>query len=267
MDREELIGVIRKKKSYLCIGLDTDIERLPEHLPKNYKGVVEFNKSIIEATSDIAVAYKPNIAFYESLGVDGWKALDKTISFIPDHCFKIADAKRGDIGNTSKMYAKTFFETFDFDAITVTPYMGRDSVKPFLDNEGKWVIILGLTSNAGSSDFQLLNLQGGGRVFERVLKTCAGYGDTGNTMFVVGATRAEYLKAVRKIVPDHFLLIPGVGAQGGNLNEVINNGANKDGGLLINSSRGIIYASDGTDFAEAARQSACLLRNEMVHKF
>lgn len=264
MDREELIGVIRKKKSYLCIGLDTDIARLPEHLPKNYKGVVEFNKAIIEATSDIAVAYKPNIAFYESLGIDGWKALDKTISFIPDHCFKIADAKRGDIGNTSKMYAKTFFETFDFDAITVAPYMGRDSVEPFLDYEGKWVIILGLTSNVGSSDFQLLNLEKGEKLYEKVLKTCAGYGDESNTMFVVGATRAEHLKSIRKIVPRHFLLIPGVGAQGGTVDKVVKYGAIKDGGLLINSSRGIIYASDGKDFADVARERADQLCSKMM---
>ena len=256
MNRSELIEVIEKKDSYLCVGLDTDLNKIPDFFEKNWKGIVEFNKEIIEATSDLAVAYKPNIAFYESLGIDGWKALEKTLEFIPDHCFTIADAKRGDIGNTSKMYAKTFFETYDFDAVTVVPYMGSDSVEPFLSYEDKWVIILGLTSNEGASDFQFMKLENGQSVYEKVLARSSEYGDDCNTMFVIGATKAEYLKDVREIIPNHFLLVPGVGAQGGSLEEVIQYGENDDGGLLINSSRGILYASNGKDFADAARSKA-----------
>jgi len=256
VNRKELVKIIKTKKSYLCIGLDTDIERLPDHFPKNSNGVIEFNKSIIDATSDLAVAYKPNIAFYESLGIEGWKALESTLDYIPDHCFTIADAKRGDIGNTSKMYAKTFFETFDFDSVTVAPYMGSDSVEPFLTYTNKWVIILGLTSNKGAQDFQFQNLESGDKIYESVLKTCASYGTVDNTMFVIGATKSEYLKNVREIVPNHFLLVPGVGAQGGQIEDVIKYGAIDDGGLLINSSRGIIYASSGKDFAEKARLNA-----------
>ena len=259
MNREDLITQIRKKDSYLCIGLDTAIDRLPDKIEKNWKGIVEFNKEIIDATHDLAVAYKPNIAFYESLGVDGWKALEATLDCIPDDCFTIADAKRGDIGNTSKMYAKTFFETFDFDSVTVAPYMGSDSVEPFLSYDNKWVIILGLTSNGGASDFQFQKLHDGTQVYERVLRTCAEYGSTENTMFVIGATKAEHLEEVRKIIPDHFLLVPGVGAQGGSIDDVIQYGANSDGGLLINSSRGILYASNDSDFAEAARKKAMAL--------
>ena len=259
MTREELVQIIEDKGSYLCIGLDTDIQRLPEHLPKSYKGVIEFNKAIIDATSDLAVAYKPNLAFYESMGIDGWKALEETVDYIPEHCFKIADAKRGDIGNTSKMYAKTFFENFDFDAVTVAPYMGRDSVEPFLSYKNKWVIILGLTSNKGSSDFQLLNIENEGKLYQTVLETCATYGSEHNTMFVIGATRAEHLKSIRTIIPNHFLLVPGVGAQGGSYEDVVKYGQIKDGGLLINSSRSIIYASSGSDFAAAARENALKL--------
>ena len=256
MNRKELIQNINDKKSYLCIGLDTDIDRLPDHIQKNHKGIVEFNKAIIDATSDLAVAYKPNIAFYESLGIDGWRALEETLDYIPSDCFTIADAKRGDIGNTSRMYAKTYFETFNFDAVTVAPYMGSDSVEPFLTYDDKWVIILGLTSNAGAQDFQFRKMRNGKELYEVVLKTCSEYGSLDNTMFVVGATKAAHFKKVRKIIPDHFLLVPGVGAQGGRIGEVIEHGANRDGGLLINSSRGIIYASSGKDFAEAARKKA-----------
>jgi orotidine-5'-phosphate decarboxylase len=256
MNRSELIDVIEKKDSYLCVGLDTDLNKIPDFFEKNWEGIVEFNKEIIEATSDLAVAYKPNIAFYESLGIDGWKALEKTLDCIPDHCFTIADAKRGDIGNTSKMYAKTFFETYDFDAVTVAPYMGSDSVEPFLSYEDKWVIILGLTSNEGARDFQFMKLENGQSVYEKVLARSSEYGDDYNTMFVIGATKAEYLKDVREIIPNHFLLVPGVGAQGGSLEEVIQYGENHDGGLLINSSRGILYASNGKDFADAARSKA-----------
>jgi orotidine-5'-phosphate decarboxylase len=259
--KDSLINSIKQKKSYLCVGLDTDIEKLPSHFPKNYKGVIEFNKAIIEATEDIAVAYKPNIAFYESMGFDGWKALEATLDFIPDNCFTIADAKRGDIGNTSKMYAKTYFETFSFDAVTVAPYMGRDSIEPFLGYKDKWVIVLALTSNKGSFDFQQLPLNNGEKVYERVIKSCCTYGTSENMMFVVGATKTASLESIRKIIPDHFLLVPGIGAQGGSLEEVIKYGANKDGGLLINSSRSILYASSGKDFAEAARKNAFKLLN------
>ena len=259
MNRKELISQIDKKDSYLCIGLDTDINRIPDIFEKNWRGMVDFNKEIIQATSDLAVAYKPNIAFYESMGIDGWKALDKTLDHIPDHCFTIADAKRGDIGNTSKMYAKTFFETFDFDSVTIAPYMGSDSIEPFLSYDNKWVIILGLTSNKGAQDFQFQKLENGNQVYESVLKRCSEYGNIDNTMFVIGATKSEYLSDVRQIIPDHFLLVPGVGAQGGSLESVIEHGAIDDGGLLINSSRGILYASDGKDFAEAAREKAITL--------
>ena len=259
MNRKELKRQIEKKDSYLCIGLDTDINRIPNVFEKNWRGMVDFNKEIIQATSDLAVAYKPNIAFYESMGIDGWKALDKTLEFIPDHCFTIADAKRGDIGNTSRMYAKTFFETFDFDSVTIAPYMGSDSVEPFLTYNNKWVIILGLASNKGAKDFQFQKLENGSQVYEAVLRRCAEYGSIDNTMFVIGATKSEFLTDVRQIIPDHFLLVPGVGAQGGTLESVIEHGANNDGGLLINSSRGILYASDGKDFAEAAREKAMAL--------
>ena len=256
MNRNVLIKNIKEKDSYLCIGLDTDIHRLPEGIEKNWNGIVAFNKAIIEATSDLAVAYKPNIAFYESLGIDGWRALEKTMEFIPDNCFTIADAKRGDIGNTSKMYAKTFFETFDFDSVTVAPYMGSDSIEPFLTYKDKWVIILGLTSNTGARDIQFSSLKDGRHLYEEVIKKCSQYGNDQNTMFVIGATKAEYLKEIRKIIPEHFLLVPGVGAQGGSIHDVIKYGSNKDGGLLINSSRGILYASSKKDFAEAARKKA-----------
>ena len=257
----ELISEIRAKKSFLCVGLDTDINKLPAHLPKTKAGILEFNQAIINATKDFAVAYKINTAFYEQLGSVGWEIMEKTCKMLPENCFSIADAKRGDIGNTSTMYAKAFFETLDFDSVTVAPYMGRDSVEPFLQFKDKVTIVLGLTSNMGSADFQT-NSAYTPALYKTVLKTVAQWGTPDNLMFVVGATKAEALQEIRTIVPHHFLLIPGVGAQGGNAQEVCKNGANSKGGLLINSSRGILYASNGKDFAEVARREAQKLANE-----
>jgi len=264
---EQLFNIICKKRSFLCIGLDTDIQKIPTHLLASDDPIFEFNKAIIDATHDLAVAYKPNIAFYESLGSKGWESLGKTVDHIrktTKDIFIIADAKRGDIGNTSAMYAKTFFETYDFDAITVAPYMGHDSISPFLAFEGKWSIILALTSNPGASDFQFLEeKKSGKKLFEEVLVKASGWSLKDQIMFVVGATKAEALSGIRKIIPDHFLLVPGIGAQGGSLQEVAKYGLNKQCGLLVNSSRGIIYASKDTDFAGAARKSAIEVRNEM----
>lgn len=267
MTREELYQEIIKKSSYLCIGLDTDITRIPSFLLKEEDPVYEFNKRIIEATKEFCVAYKPNLAFYESLGPKGLVSLEKTMNLIPDNIFTIADAKRGDIGNTSEMYARTFYDYFHFDSVTVAPYMGKDSVTPFL-REGKWVILLALTSNAGSMDFQLseISSQVTGKeekLYEHVLRTSQKWADADNMMYVVGATHPDLLSSIRKIVPDHFLLVPGVGAQGGNLQEVSAAGMNKQCGLLVNSSRQIIYASNGADFAEAARAEATKTRDEM----
>ena len=230
MTRSELIAQIKVKKSFLCVGLDTDMDRIPKHLLDFEDPIFEFNKQIIDATQDFCVAYKPNLAFYESLGIDGWKSLQKTLDYIPKDVFTIADAKRGDIGNTSSMYAKAFFENMDFDSVTVAPYMGKDSVQPFFIYKDKWVILLALTSNM---------------------------------MYVVGATRADWLSEIRKTIPDHFLLVPGVGAQGGSLKDVTKYGMNKDCGLLVNSSRGIIYASDTKDFASAAKAEALKLQRQM----
>lgn len=267
MTHEQLFNIIRKKKSFLCIGLDTDIQKIPKHLIDTDDPVFEFNKAIINATHDLAVAYKPNIAFYESMGPKGWESLVKTVNHIRNttkDIFIIADAKRGDIGNTSAMYAKTFFETYDFDAVTVAPYMGRDSVSPFLAFDGKWSIVLALTSNPGANDFQLLNdINTGKKLFENVLTKASSWASKDQIMFVVGATKAESLSDIRKIIPDHFLLVPGIGAQGGSLQEVAKHGLNKQCGLLVNSSRGIIYASNTTDFAESARNSAMEVRDEM----
>lgn len=246
---------IKTKNSYLCVGLDTDINRLPEGFTKDYRGVIAFNKEIINATHDYAISYKVNTAFYEQLGSNGWKALEKTREMLPDNVLSIADAKRGDIGNTSKMYAKAFFETLGFDAVTVAPYMGIDSVQPFLEFDNKFTIVLGLTSNMGSVDFQTNTLYQP-LLYKTVLKTVQSWGTVDNLMFVVGATKASALKEIRDIIPNHFLLIPGVGAQGGSAKEVCVNGVNDHGGLLINSSRGIIYASDKKDFADVARQKA-----------
>ncbi len=263
MTKEDLFDQIQQKQSYLCVGLDTDIHKIPKHLLKTEDPLFEFNKQIIDATHQYAVAYKPNIAFYEAHGVKGWQSLEKTIAYIPDDIFIVADAKRGDIGNTSKMYARAFFENMNCDAITVAPYMGEDSVTPFLDFDNKWVILLALTSNAGGKDFQNLELTQGGDLFEEVLRKSAEWAGSDQLMYVVGATRAESLQRIRKIIPDHFLLVPGVGAQGGSLEEVSRYGMNSQCGLLVNSSRGIIYASDGEDFARVAGQKSKELQQQM----
>jgi len=263
MDKQKLFEQIQKKGSYLCVGLDTDIQKIPEHLKSAEDPIFEFNKQIIDATIDFAVAYKPNIAFYEAHGLKGWESLQKTIDYLPNDVFTIADAKRGDIGNTSKMYARAFFESMTFDSITVAPYMGEDSVKPFLEFDKKWVILLGLTSNAGGKDFQNLELHKGGQLYEEVLRKSQEWGSSEELMYVVGATKAEALANIRQIIPDHFLLVPGVGAQGGSLSEVSKYGMNSQCGLLVNSSRGIIYADDSTEFAKVAGEKAKVLQTEM----
>lgn len=269
MTRQELIQQIRTKKSFLCVGLDTDIKKIPQHLLTEEDPIFCFNKAIIDATAAYCVAYKPNLAFYESTGVKGLMAFEKTIDYLkknyPNH-FIIADAKRGDIGNTSAMYARTFFETYDVDSLTVAPYMGEDSVTPFLGYEGKWVILLALTSNKGSYDFQLSEDCNGERLFEKVLRSSQRWGDEENMMYVVGATQGRMFQRIREIVPDHFLLVPGVGAQGGSLQEVCSFGMNSDCGLLVNSSRGIIYASNGEDFARRAAEQAKVLQEEMAEE-
>jgi orotidine-5'-phosphate decarboxylase len=265
MTTQQLIDQIRIKKSFLCVGLDVDLTKIPEHLLELEDPIFEFNKAIIDATHDLAVSYKPNIAFYEAYGIKGWQALQKTIEYINEkypEIFTIADAKRGDIGNTSSMYAKAFFEDLNFDSITVAPYMGKDSVEPFLAFENKHTIILALTSNEGAFDFQTLNV-GGIELYKQVLETSKTWKNNQNLMYVVGATKAEYFTEIRKIVPDSFLLVPGVGAQGGSLSEVCKYGMNSNVGLLINSSRGIIYASKGTDFAKKARTEALKMQREM----
>lgn len=264
MNRQKLIEQIQAKKSCLCIGLDTDIHRIPSQFKSSSDPVFEFNKAIIDATHDLCVAYKPNIAFYESMGISGWKSLEKTLDYIPDDIFTIADAKRGDILNTSTMYAKTYFEYMDFDAVTVAPYMGKDSVTPFLEFTDKWVIVLGLTSNEGSADFQQLQLNSGEILYEKVIKTVQQWGNPDNLMFVIGATRHVMLADIRSIAPDHFFLIPGVGAQGGDVEQVMLNGRNNDVGMLINSSRNIIYAGSGHDFQEMARSSALSIQHTMA---
>lgn len=262
MTKAELIQQIRLKKSFLCVGLDPDLDKIPLHLLETEDPIFEFNKAIIDATKDLCVAYKPNTAFYECHGVKGWESLEKTINYIPKDCFIIADAKRGDIGNTSSYYAKTFFENLPCDAVTVAPYMGSDSVKPFLDFEGKWVILLALTSNQGSLDFQLTESEGT-KLYEKVLKKAQEWGTDEQLMFVVGATRAEEIAKVRALAPNNFFLVPGVGAQGGSLDEVVKYGANEKCGLLVNSSRGIIYASRGEDFEFAAKKEALKIQSEM----
>lgn len=267
MNRQELIQQIKEKKSFLCVGLDTDLEKMPQHLLNEEDPIFSFNKAIIDATAPYCVSYKPNLAFYEAFGVKGLISFEKTIKYLkqnyPNH-FIIADAKRGDIGNTSAMYARTFFEEYDVDSLTVAPYMGEDSVTPFLGYEGKWVILLALTSNKGSHDFQLTADAQGERLFEKVLKTSQQWGNDENMMYVVGATQGRMFEDIRKVVPNHFLLVPGVGAQGGSLQEVCQYGMTKDCGLLVNSSRGIIYASQGEDFAEAAAKAAEKLQQEMA---
>lgn len=264
MTRQELITLIKRKKSFLCIGLDTDLDKIPQHLLKEDDPVFAFNKAIIDATHELVAAYKPNIAFYEAYGAQGWQSLAKTISYLKGKdVFTIADAKRGDIGNTSGRYAKAFLEVLDFDGITVAPYMGKDSVGPFLGVDSKWVVLLALTSNKGSDDFQMIKTGNGKLVYERVLARSAEWGTPDNMMYVVGATKAEMLSGIRKIIPDHFLLVPGVGAQGGSLEEVAAHGLNKDCGLLVNSSRGIIYAGNGPDFADKAKEEAQKLQKQM----
>jgi orotidine-5'-phosphate decarboxylase len=264
MTREELIVQIKKKQSFLCVGLDTDLEKVPNHLLKLEDPVFEFNKQIIDMTKDFCVAYKTNIAFYESIGVNGWISLQKTLDYIPKNIFTIADAKRGDIGNTSNMYAKAFFENMNFNSITVAPYMGSDSVTPFLEFENKWAIVLALTSNVGGFDFQTIKSENEKALFEEVLETSQKWGTIENMMYVVGATRAEQLTQIRNIIPNHFLLVPGIGVQGGNLRQVAKYGMNSDCGLLVNSSRGIIYKGKGIDFAEKAREEAQKLQQEMT---
>ncbi len=270
MTRKQLIQQIQLKKSYLCVGLDTDVTKIPKHLQAHPDAIFEFNKQIIDATKDLCVAYKINTAFYEAIGLKGWEAMAKTLNYIPIEHFTIADAKRGDIGNTSTQYAKAFFETLNFDAITVAPYMGEDSVKPFLVFENKWAIVLGLTSNTGSKDFEQLRVVGKANnhaseyLYETVLKKVSSWGSNENLMFVVGATKASDLEEIRKIIPDHFLLVPGVGFQGGNLDEVSKYGMNRDCGLLVNASRAIIYASEKEDFATEARAIAQQYQTEMA---
>ncbi|MEF9924324.1 MAG: orotidine-5'-phosphate decarboxylase [Muribaculaceae bacterium] len=263
MNRQKLVETIKEKKSFLCVGLDPDVEKMPEHLNGN---LLEFNKLIIDATAQFAVAYKPNLAFYESFGIKGYEAFEQTVKYIKENypdIFIIADAKRGDIGNTSKMYARSFFEHLNLDAVTVAPYMGEDSVTPFLGYEDKWVIILGLTSNKGSHDFQLIKDVNGTPLFESVLRKSSAWGTTDNIMYVVGATQGKMFEEIRNIIPHHFLLVPGVGAQGGSLSEVAKYGITKDCGLLVNSSRGIIHASKGIDFAQVAALKAKELQQEM----
>lgn len=266
MTYDELASQIRHKKSYLCVGLDTDIQKIPRHLLSEPDPVFAFNRQIIDATAEFAVAYKPNIAFYEAQGPRGWESLQKTLDYIPDVCFTIADAKRGDIGNTSGLYARAFFDPaaagLHFDSITVAPYMGQDSVKPFLDYPGKWVILLALTSNAGSADFQRQPV-GKYELFEKVIETAQTWAGPDRLMFVVGATQAAELGRIREMAPDHFLLVPGVGAQGGSLADVSRYGLNAQGGLLVNASRSILYAADGLNFARKAADEAKALQQEM----
>ena len=255
MNKQELIAQIKEKRSVLCVGLDTDLVKIPKHLFSEDDPVFAFNKAIIDATKDYTVAYKINTAFYEAQGIKGWESMEKTLKYIPENIFTIADAKRGDIGNTAEQYAKTFFHTYPFDSVTVAPYMGADSVQPFMQFPGNWAIVLGLTSNAGSKDFQLQQT-GDELLYEKVLKTVASWGTPDNTMFVIGATREDQLQHVRSMLPDHFFLVPGVGTQGGDVDTVCKNAMNKDGGLLINVSRGVIYVSEGLDFAEKAGEAA-----------
>jgi orotidine-5'-phosphate decarboxylase len=268
MNRQKLRELIFQRSSYLCVGLDTDLSKLPTHLNRDAEGMWEFNKAIIDATRPYAVAYKINTAFYEALGIEGWKVMDATVRYIGDTHFTIADAKRGDIGNTADQYARAFFDQLPFDSITVAPYMGADSVKPFLQRPGKWAIVLGLTSNPGAADFEMKKLEATATkaaryLYEEVLETVSGWGSPENLMFVVGATQATEFDNIRRICPDHFLLVPGVGAQGGSLEEISRRALNKDGGLLVNASRAIIFASSGEDFAEKAAEAAEGMKKEM----
>ena len=267
MNRQQLIEQIKTKKSFLCVGLDTDWKKVPQHILNEEDPIFSFNKAIIDATAPYCVSYKPNLAFYEAFGVKGLISFEKTVKYLKEnypHHFIIADAKRGDIGNTSAMYARTFFEEYDIDSLTVAPYMGEDSVTPFLGYEGHWVILLALTSNKGSLDFQMTTDEQGERLFEKVLKKSQQWGTKDNMMYVVGATQGRMFEDIRKLAPEHFLLVPGVGAQGGSLEEVCRYGMTSDCGLLVNSSRGIIYASTGSDFAEVAGQKAKELQEQMA---
>lgn len=269
MTKEQLFENILRKQSFLCVGLDTDIKKIPEHLLKEEDPIFAFNKAIIDATQDLCIAYKPNLAFYESLGVKGWMAFEKTVKYIKQHYpdqFIIADAKRGDIGNTSTMYARSFFEELDIDSVTVAPYMGEDSVSPFLAYPGKWVILLALTSNKGSHDFQLTADAEGERLFEKVLRKSQQWGSNEQMMYVVGATQGRAFEDIRRIVPDHFLLVPGVGAQGGSLEEVCKYGMNSQCGLIVNSSRGIIYVDKSEQFAAASRRAAQEVQAQMAEQ-
>jgi len=269
MDKQQLFENIKRKKSFLCVGLDTDIQKIPEHLLKEEDPIFTFNKAIIDATADFCIAYKPNLAFYESLGVKGWTAFEKTVNYIKQNYsdqFIIADAKRGDIGNTSAMYARTFFKELDIDSVTVAPYMGEDSVAPFLTYANKWVILLALTSNKGSHDFQLTEDAQGERLFEKVLKTSQRWGNEENMMYVVGATQGSMFQDIRKLVPNHFLLVPGIGAQGGSLEEVCRHGMNSTCGLIVNSSRAIIYADKSENFAQAAATEAEKVQKQMAEQ-
>ena len=263
MTRQELINQINTKHSYLCIGLDTEIEKMPEHLKGMDDPLFEFNKAIIDATAQYCVSYKINLGFYEQYGSKGWESFEKTLAHIPENIFVIADAKRGDIGNSSQKYATAFFENLNVDAVTLSPYMGQDSIEPFLNYPGKWAILLALTSNRGSFDFQMLEL-GKEQLYENVMRTASKWGTSANMMFVIGATHPELFKEIREILPEHFFLVPGVGAQGGSLAEVSEFGMNSDCGLLVNSSRGIIYAGSGEDFAEAAASKAAEMQAEMA---
>lgn len=262
MTKAEIVEQIRKKQSFICVGLDTDLDRIPKFLLDFDDPIFEFNKRIIDATKDLAIAYKPNIAFYECLGSKGWDALKKTVDYIPDDIFTIADAKRGDIGNTSRYYAKTFFEYMNFDSVTVAPYMGEDSVTPFLEFDDKWVILLALTSNKGSQDFQFIEANGK-PLFKSVVERSSQWADDNKLMYVVGATQMETIGEVRDIAPDHFFLVPGVGAQGGSLLDVADFGWNQDCGVIVNSSRGVIYAGDGEKFDQSARTAASILQTKM----
>ena len=279
MTRHQLVEHIFRKGSYLCVGLDTDIAKIPRHLLSNADPVFQFNKQIIDATKDLCVSYKINTAFYEAMGVKGWESLERTVSYIPQEHFKIADAKRGDIGNTSSQYAKAFFESLNFDAVTVAPYMGEDSVKPFLDYRDKWAIVLGLTSNAGAKDFELQRFEtktdlldegihiekhGSKFLYEMVLEKVSRWGSTNNLMFVIGATQAEEFANIRQLTPEHFYLVPGIGAQGGSLKEISKKAMTKDCGILVNASRAIIYASDKENFADEARAIAKQYQSEMA---
>lgn len=263
MNHQQLFHSIQRKRSFLCIGLDSELAKLPRHLLGYQDPVYEFNKRIIDATQDLCVAYKPNVAFYEAHGFEGWLTLEKTAQYIPSDILRLADAKRGDIGNTTRQYARGFFDQMNFDAITLSPYMGSDSVLPYLQYKNRWVVLLALTSNDGAAEFQYLKTENGA-LFEEVLRQAKEWGSIDNTMFVVGATKADLLKRVRQIVPDHFLLVPGIGAQGGSLQEVAKYGLTQKCGLLVNASRSIIFASNGEDFAEAARTEALKIQAEMA---